>query len=56
MTTYNELPVYKATLQTAREHIEVISLLVRLTKDMQQIGLKRFVEAKYQAEREWVLK
>ncbi len=39
-----------ATLQTAREHIEVIRLLVRLMKDMQQINLKRFVEVNKQIE------
>ena len=31
------------TLQTAREHIEVIRLLIRLMKDLQQISVKRFV-------------
>ena len=38
------------TLQTAREHIEVIRLLVRLMKDMHQISLKRFVEVNTQVE------
>ncbi len=28
----------------AREHVEVIRLLIRLMKDMQQISLKQFVE------------
>lgn len=31
-------------LQEARERIEVIRLLIRLIKDMQQINVKRFVE------------
>lgn len=39
-----------ATLQTAREHIEVIRLLIRLMKDMQQINLHRFVEVNKQVE------
>lgn len=34
----------QATLRTAREHIEVIRLLIRLMKDMRQIGLKRCVK------------
>lgn len=38
------------TLQTAREHIEVIRLLIRLMKDMQQISLKRFVQVNKQVE------
>jgi hypothetical protein len=40
----------QATLQTAREHIGVIRLLIRLMKDMQQISLKRFVEVNKQVE------
>ena len=31
------------TLQSAREHIEVIRLLLRLLKDLRQINLKKFV-------------
>ena len=31
------------TLQTAREKIEVIRLLIRLMKDLKQINLKKFV-------------
>jgi len=31
------------TLQNAREHIEVIRLLIRLLKDLRQINLKKFV-------------
>jgi len=31
-------------LQIAREHIEVIRLLIRLIKDLQQISVKRFVQ------------
>ena len=38
------------TLQTAREHIEVIRLLVRLMKDMHQIGIKPFVDVNEQVE------
>ena len=38
------------TLQTAREHIEVIRLLVRLMKDMHQIGIKPFVAVNEQVE------
>jgi hypothetical protein len=38
------------TLQTAREHIEVIRLLVRLMKDMHQIGIKPFVAVNKQVE------
>jgi len=38
------------TLQTAREHIEVIRLLVRLMKDMRQIDLKSFVSVNEQVE------
>ncbi len=37
-------------LQTAREHIEVIRLFVRLMKDLQQISLKRFVFVNQQVE------
>ncbi len=40
----------QATLQSAREHIEVIRLLIRLMKDMRQIGLKRFVGINEQVE------
>ena len=40
----------QATLQTAREHIEVIRLLIRLMKDMHQINLKQFVEVNKQVE------
>jgi len=32
------------TLQNAREHIEVIPLLLRLLKDLRQINLKKFVK------------
>jgi len=38
------------TLQTAREHIEVIRLLIRLMKDLHQINLKRFVAINSQIE------
>ena len=38
------------TLQTAREHIEVIRLFIRLMKDLQQISLKRFVFVNQQVE------
>ncbi len=38
------------TLQTAREHIEVIRLLIRLVKDMRQISLKKFVAVNEQVE------
>ena len=34
----------------AREHIEVIRLLVRLMKDMHQISLKRFVAVNQRVE------
>jgi hypothetical protein len=34
----------KELLQTAQEHIEVVRLLVRLLKDLQQINLQRFVD------------
>lgn len=40
----------QATLQAAREHIEVIRLLVRLMKDLHQISLNRFVEVNKQIE------
>jgi hypothetical protein len=40
----------QATLQTAREHIEVIRLFIRLMHDMHQIGLKRFVAVNQQVE------
>ena len=39
-----------ATLQDARERIEVIRLFVRLMKDLQQINLKRFVQVNQQIE------
>jgi hypothetical protein len=38
------------TLQAAREHIEVIRLLVRLMKDMRQIGINPFVAVNEQVE------
>ena len=34
----------KDTLQNAREHLEVVRLLLRLTKDMKQININRFVD------------
>lgn len=34
----------KDLLQTARENIEVIKLLLRLVKDLKQINLNKFVE------------
>lgn len=34
----------KDTLQNAREHLEVVRLLMRLTKDMKQININRFVD------------
>jgi len=34
----------KETLQNAREHLEVVRLLLRLTKDMKQINVNRFVD------------
>ncbi len=34
----------KDTLQVAREHLEVVRLLMRLTKDMKQININRFVD------------
>jgi len=37
-------------LQSAREQIEVIRLLIRLMKDMQQISLKSFVQVNKQVE------
>jgi hypothetical protein len=40
----------QATLQTARDHIEIIRLLIRLMNDMHQISLKRFVEVNTQIE------
>lgn len=40
----------QATIQAAREHIEVIRLLVPLMKDMHQISLKRYVEVNKQVE------
>ena len=36
-------------LQTAREHIEVIRLFIRLMKDLKQISLKKFVNVNNQA-------
>jgi hypothetical protein len=38
------------TLQTAREHIEVIRLLIRLMKDLHQINVKKFVFINQQVE------
>jgi hypothetical protein len=46
----NSRPDKSETLQTAREHIEVIRLLIRLVKDMRQISVKRFVEVNEQVE------
>jgi len=37
-------------LRSAREQIEVIRLLIRLMKDMQQISLKHFVQVNKQVE------
>jgi four helix bundle protein len=34
----------KETLQKAREHLEVVRLLMRLTKDLKQININRFVD------------
>ena len=34
----------QATLQDARERIEVVRLFIRLMKDLQQINVKRFVQ------------
>lgn len=34
----------KETLQKAREHLEVVRLLLRLTKDLKQININRFVD------------
>jgi len=34
----------KETLQKAREHLEVVRLLMRLSKDMKQININRFVD------------
>jgi hypothetical protein len=31
-------------LQTAREHIEIIRLYMRLLKDLEQVGTKKFVD------------
>ncbi|MEI6435980.1 MAG: four helix bundle protein [Bacteroidota bacterium] len=39
-----------ATLQDARERIEVIRLFIRLMKDLQQISLKRFVQVNQKVE------
>jgi len=33
----------KETIQSAREHIEVIRLFLRLLKDLKQVNLKKFV-------------
>ena len=38
------------TLQTAREHIEVVRLLIRLMKDMHQISVKVFTQINIQVE------
>jgi hypothetical protein len=38
------------TLQTAREHIEVIRLLIRLMKDIHEINVKKFVFINQQVE------
>ncbi len=38
------------TLQTAREHIEVIRLLIRLMKDLHEINIKKFVFINQQVE------
>lgn len=38
------------TLQTAREHIEVIRLLIRLMKDLHEINVKKFVFINQQVE------
>jgi len=38
------------TLQAAREHIEVIRLLIRLMKDLHQINVKKFVFINQQVE------
>ena len=46
----NSRPDKQATLQTAREHIEVIRLLIRLMHDMHQISLDRFVAVNQQVE------
>lgn len=40
----------KETLQTAREHIEVIRLLIRLMKDLHQINIKKFTMINIQIE------
>lgn len=39
-----------AVLQEAREHIEVIRLLIRLMKDLKQISLKNFVKINQKVE------
>jgi len=39
-----------ATLQDARERIEVIRLFIRLMKDLQQISVKRFVQVNQKVE------
>ena len=40
----------KETLQKAREHLEVVRLLMRLTKDMKQINISRFVKVNQKIE------
>ena len=40
----NTRQIKKDTLQKAREHLEVVRLLMRLTKDMKQISINRFVD------------
>ena len=40
----------KETLQKAREHLEVVRLLMRLTKDMKQININRFVKVNQKIE------
>jgi len=37
-------------IQNARENVEVIRLLIRLLKDLQQIGLERFVQVNLKIE------
>ncbi len=40
----NSVETKAPVIQTAREHIEVLRLLIRLTKDLRQISLPKFVE------------
>jgi len=40
----------KKTLQTAREHIEVVRLFIRLMKDLKQISLDNFIKVSKQVE------